>query len=93
MPPSWLAPSAWALAPAPSTFLPPGAPDARWSNADLDPVPPARRTWTTWKCARPPLSGAGSTAVDARVRSYVAYWISDATNVAAWELASCVCAF
>ncbi|KAI0749670.1 NCS1 nucleoside transporter family [Daedaleopsis nitida] len=57
-------PSAWALEPEPSTF----APNNRWSNKDMDPVPPKGRTWTTW--------------------NYVAYWLSDATNVAAWELAS-----
>ncbi|EMD34046.1 hypothetical protein CERSUDRAFT_117553 [Gelatoporia subvermispora B] len=61
---SWLRPSGWALEPEPSTF----APSSRWSNKDMDPVPPARRTWTTF--------------------NYVAYWISDATNVAVWELAS-----
>lgn len=56
--------SSWVLEPAPSTF----APNSRWSNKDMDPVPPNMRTWTTM--------------------SYVAYWISDAVNVASWELAS-----
>ncbi|KAJ7066964.1 cytosine-purine permease [Mycena amicta] len=54
----------WALEPEPSTF----APNKKWSNKDMDPVPHNQRTWTTW--------------------NYVAYWISDATNTAAWELAS-----
>ncbi|KAL0952723.1 hypothetical protein HGRIS_006956 [Hohenbuehelia grisea] len=56
--------STWALEPEPSTF----APDAGWSNKDMDPVPPHARTWNTW--------------------SYIAYWVSDATNIAVWELAS-----
>ncbi|GBE88557.1 Uncharacterized permease [Sparassis crispa] len=56
--------SGWVLEPEPSTF----APNARWSNKDMDPVPPHLRTWTTL--------------------NYIAYWISDATNVAVWELAS-----
>ncbi|PIL35616.1 transporter [Ganoderma sinense ZZ0214-1] len=34
---------AWVLEPEPSTF----APDSRWSNKDMDPVPPKERTWTT----------------------------------------------
>ncbi|KAJ6619766.1 permease for cytosine/purines, uracil, thiamine, allantoin-domain-containing protein [Mycena sp. CBHHK59/15] len=56
--------SRWALEPDASTF----APSSKWSNKDMDPVPPHLRTWTTW--------------------NYVAYWISDATNTASWELAS-----
>ncbi|KII83850.1 hypothetical protein PLICRDRAFT_444085 [Plicaturopsis crispa FD-325 SS-3] len=59
-----LKPGYWALAPPSSSF----APSSRWSNRDMDPVPPRLRTWTTW--------------------NYIAYWISDATNVAVWELAS-----
>ncbi|TBU38119.1 NCS1 nucleoside transporter family [Dichomitus squalens] len=55
---------AWVLEPEPSTF----APNSRWSNKDMDPVPPKGRTWTTF--------------------NYIAYWVSDATNVAVWELAS-----
>ncbi|KAF6750808.1 cytosine-purine permease [Ephemerocybe angulata] len=43
-------------------------PNPRWSNPDMDPVPPRLRTWTAW--------------------NYVAYWVSDATNVAGWQLAS-----
>ena len=57
-------PSAWVLEPAPSKL----GPSSRWSNKDMDPVPPKLRTWTTF--------------------NYVAYWISDAANVPAWELAS-----
>ncbi|THG96210.1 hypothetical protein EW026_g5587 [Hermanssonia centrifuga] len=60
----YLKPSTWALEPAPSTF----APNSRWSNKDMDPVPPKLRTWNTY--------------------NYIAYWISDATNAAVWELAS-----
>ncbi|KAI0806114.1 cytosine-purine permease [Irpex lacteus] len=60
----YLKPSSWALEPSPSSF----APNSRWSNKDMDPVPPEERTWSTY--------------------NYVAYWISDATNAAVWELAS-----
>ncbi|KAJ7284997.1 cytosine-purine permease [Mycena rebaudengoi] len=56
--------SSWALEPEASTF----APTSKWSNQDMDPVPPRLQTWTTF--------------------NYIAYWISDATNTAAWELAS-----
>ncbi|KAK0236764.1 permease for cytosine/purines, uracil, thiamine, allantoin-domain-containing protein [Armillaria nabsnona] len=62
----WYKPSHWALEPAASSLAPPGK--ERWSNKDMDPVPPHLRTWST--------------------RNYVAYWISDATNTAVWELAS-----
>ena len=61
-------PSSWALQPEPATF----APNDLWSNRDMDPVPPHKRTWTTL--------------------NYVMYWISDATNVAVWELASAMLA-
>ncbi|THH28850.1 hypothetical protein EUX98_g5338 [Antrodiella citrinella] len=61
---TYFKPSKWALEPEESTF----APSSRWSNKDMDPVPPSQRTWTTF--------------------NYVAYWISDATNPAVWELAS-----
>lgn len=60
----YFTPSKWVLEPEESTF----APTSRWSNKDMDPVPPAQRTWTTW--------------------NYVAYWVSDACNAPAWELAS-----
>ncbi|KAJ3529036.1 hypothetical protein NM688_g7911 [Phlebia brevispora] len=36
--------STWALEPAPSTF----APTSKWSNKDMDPVPPNLRTWQTY---------------------------------------------
>ena len=41
---AYLRPSAWALEPEPSTF----APSSRWSNKDMDPVPPEKRTWSTY---------------------------------------------
>ena len=63
---SYLSPSAWRLDPAPSTLAP--ARLRGYTNADMDPVPPEGRKWTTL--------------------SYIAYWISDATNAAVWELAS-----
>ena len=56
--------SCWSLVRQASIY----GPSARWSNEDMDPVPPEKRTWTTW--------------------NYVAYWISDATNAATWQLAS-----
>ncbi|KAH9948616.1 cytosine-purine permease [Amylocystis lapponica] len=61
---AYLKPSRWVLEPEPSTF----APNNKWSNKDMDPVPEHERTWSTL--------------------NYIAYWISDATNVAVWELAS-----
>ncbi|TBU57108.1 NCS1 nucleoside transporter family [Dichomitus squalens] len=61
---NWVHPSVWVLEPEPSTF----APSGRWSNKDMDPVPPEKRTWSTL--------------------NYVAYWVSDAWNVAVWQLAS-----
>jgi nucleobase:cation symporter-1, NCS1 family len=57
-------PSSWALE---HSFVS-STVNAKWSNKDMDPVPPHLRTWSTW--------------------AYVAYWISDATNLAAWEVAS-----
>ncbi|KZV64629.1 cytosine-purine permease [Peniophora sp. CONT] len=63
---SYLSPAAWRLDPAPSTLAP--AHLRGYTNADMDPVPPEGRKWTTL--------------------SYIAYWISDATNAAVWELAS-----
>ncbi|KAI3615658.1 ncs1 allantoate transporter [Moniliophthora roreri] len=62
----YLSVSGWALHPSPSSLTPPD--HARWSNKDMDPVPPNERTWSSM--------------------SYVAYWISDAANVAVWQLAS-----
>ncbi|KAJ8090307.1 hypothetical protein PM082_018903 [Marasmius tenuissimus] len=62
----YLTPKAWALEPSPSSLAPPGY--QKWTNADMDPVPPHRRTWST--------------------KSYIAYWISDAANIASWQLAS-----
>ncbi|KAF8154064.1 NCS1 nucleoside transporter family [Crassisporium funariophilum] len=59
-----LLPSRWSLERESVGF----GPSSRWSNKDMDPVPPEGRTWTTW--------------------NFVAYWISDATNAAVWQLAS-----
>ncbi|KAJ3503587.1 hypothetical protein NLJ89_g8364 [Agrocybe chaxingu] len=59
-----LKPATWALQKHVSKF----GPSSRWSNKDMDPVPPEERTWSTW--------------------DYCAYWISDATNAAVWQLAS-----
>ena len=61
---SILKPSAWALEREDTRF----GPSSSWSNKDMDPVPPHKRTWSTW--------------------NFVAYWVSDATNAAAWQLAS-----
>ncbi|KAF9269008.1 NCS1 nucleoside transporter family [Marasmius fiardii PR-910] len=41
----YLAPSSWALKPSPSTLAPPSY--QQWTNEDMDPVPPHRRTWST----------------------------------------------
>ncbi|CDO72821.1 hypothetical protein BN946_scf185002.g6, partial [Trametes cinnabarina] len=40
---AWMNPSAWALEPEPSTFAPTdGRGGSRWSNKDMDPVPPQK---------------------------------------------------
>ena len=46
MSPRWLSPAAWRLDPAPSSLAPRRL--AHYSNADMDPVPPAARTWTAF---------------------------------------------
>ncbi|EJU01806.1 cytosine-purine permease [Dacryopinax primogenitus] len=58
----------WELSPEPCTF----APSSKWSNADMDPTPLEKRTWTTF--------------------NYITYWISDAFNVATWDMASALLA-
>ncbi|KAG8895206.1 hypothetical protein FRB99_000708, partial [Tulasnella sp. 403] len=55
---------AWTLSPEPATF----APNNKWSNKDMDVVPPHLRTWSSW--------------------DFIAYWLSDAANVATWNMAS-----
>jgi NCS1 family nucleobase:cation symporter-1 len=40
--PEFLRPSTWILEPETSTF----AENSSWSNEDMDPVPPQKRTWT-----------------------------------------------
>ncbi|KAG8946456.1 hypothetical protein FRC04_011632 [Tulasnella sp. 424] len=57
-------PSSWVLEPEAATF----APNNKWSNKDMDVVPPHLRTWSSW--------------------DFVAYWLSDAANVATWNMAS-----
>ncbi|KAF9238340.1 permease for cytosine/purines, uracil, thiamine, allantoin-domain-containing protein [Melanogaster broomeanus] len=66
-------PSKWALEPEETTFAAHG-----WSNKDMDPVPPRLRTWTL-HC---------TTAHPPHDRDKISYWLSDATNLAVWELAS-----
>ncbi|KAI0674670.1 NCS1 nucleoside transporter family [Trametes maxima] len=41
---AWVRPSTWALEREPSSFAPSRG---WWSNKDMDPVPPHKRTWTT----------------------------------------------
>ncbi|VDB94230.1 unnamed protein product [Peniophora sp. CBMAI 1063] len=62
----YLSPDAWRLTPAPSSLAP--AHLRGYTNADMDPVPPEGRKWTTF--------------------SYIAYWTSDATSAAVWQLSS-----
>ncbi|KZT61455.1 NCS1 nucleoside transporter family [Calocera cornea HHB12733] len=66
--PPFLTRAFWELTPEPSSF----APRSRWSNSDMDPTPPEKRTWTTF--------------------NYITYWISDAFNVATWDMASALLA-
>ena len=56
---AFLRPSHWALEPEPSTH----APSSKWSNKDMDPVPPRYRTWTTWNYVTYWLSDAANVPV------------------------------
>lgn len=64
--------SAWALEPEASTF----APSSRWSNKDMDPVPPLRRTWTTWNYIAYWISDAANAAVWELASSMLAIGLS-----------------
>ncbi|KAI0926219.1 hypothetical protein AcW1_008440 [Taiwanofungus camphoratus] len=56
---AYLKPSSWVLEPESSTF----APNSRWSNKDMDPVPVHRRSWTTWNYVAYWISDAANAAV------------------------------
>jgi len=57
-------PSTWALKPASSSHS--FAPSDKWSNADMDPVPAGKRTWTAWNyTVRKKKSIAGSFSLKA----------------------------
>ena len=83
---------AWVLGPEPSTF----APDSRWSNKDMDPVPPKQVSSATTIFCDPRVDALQMfTESDCVLRqrtwtttNYIAYWISDAFTVPVWELAS-----
>ncbi|KAI0795805.1 cytosine-purine permease [Abortiporus biennis] len=69
---SYLKPSAWVLEPEVSTF----APTSRWSNKDMDPVPPAKRTWSTWNYVAYWISDAANAAVWELASSMLAVGLS-----------------
>ena len=56
---TYFRPSYWALEPDPSTY----APSSKWSNKDMDPVPPRHRTWSTWNYVAYWLSDAANVPV------------------------------
>ena len=65
-------PSYWALEPEPSTH----APSSKWSNKDMDPVPPRYRTWSTWNYATYWLSDAANVPVYELASSMLAIGLS-----------------
>ncbi|KAG6331822.1 hypothetical protein ID866_7267 [Astraeus odoratus] len=81
-----LQPSKWALEPEETTFANHG-----WSNKDMDPVPPRLRTWT-YVIRLKVVSGLPPSLTHVPLKDVelykVTYWVSDATNLAVWELAS-----
>ncbi|KAF7312262.1 hypothetical protein MIND_00239200 [Mycena indigotica] len=73
---SWWRLNGWVLEPEPSTF----APNKKWSNKDMDPVPRGQQTWTTWNYCAYWISDA--------VMSICSSCHSKLLNFASWELAS-----
>lgn len=70
--PAYLHPSYWALEPEPSTH----APSSKWSNKDMDPVPPEQRTWTTWNYVAYWISDAANVPVYELASSMLAIGLS-----------------
>ncbi|EIW51596.1 NCS1 nucleoside transporter family [Trametes versicolor FP-101664 SS1] len=69
---AWTTPSAWALEREPSSF----APSGRWSNKDMDPVPPHKRTWSTFNYVAYWVSDAWNAAVWQLASSMLAIGLS-----------------
>ena len=69
---TYLRPSYWALEPEPSTH----APSNKWSNKDMDPVPPSQRTWSTWNYVAYWLSDAANVPVYELASSMLAIGLS-----------------
>ena len=70
--PPYLRPSYWALEPEPSTY----APSSKWSNKDMDPVPPKHRTWSTWNYVAYWISDAANVPVYELASSMLAIGLS-----------------
>lgn len=64
--------SQWVLEPEESTF----APNSRWSNKDMDPVPPDGRTWSTLNYVAYWISDAANAAVWELASSMLAVGLS-----------------
>ncbi|KAI9061589.1 NCS1 nucleoside transporter family [Trametes sanguinea] len=71
----WVKPSAWVLEPEPSTFAPTVG-GSRWSNKDMDPVPPQKRTWSTFNYVAYWISDAWNAAVWQLASSMLAIGLS-----------------
>jgi len=69
---TYLRPSYWALEPEPSTY----APSSKWSNKDMDPVPPGQRTWSTWNYVAYWMSDAANVPVYELASSMIAIGLS-----------------
>ena len=69
---AYTCPEAWVLEPEPSTF----APNSRWSNKDMDPVPPNQRTWSTLNYVAYWISDAANAAVWELASSMLAIGLS-----------------
>ena len=70
--PTFLRLSSWALEPEPSTY----APSSKWSNKDMDPVPPSHRTWSTWNYVSYWISDAANVPVYELASSMLAIGLS-----------------
>ncbi|KXN81396.1 hypothetical protein AN958_04785 [Leucoagaricus sp. SymC.cos] len=62
----------WSLEPENSRF----GPNSRWSNKDMDPVPPHARTWTTWNYVAYWISDAANVSVWQMASSMIAVGLS-----------------
>ncbi|KAF9779792.1 NCS1 nucleoside transporter family [Thelephora terrestris] len=81
--------SYWSLEPEPSTC----APSSKWSNKDMDPVPPHYRTWTTWNYVSYWISDAANVPVYELASSMLAIGLSWRQALPAIALGHLIIAF